>query len=328
MKPLRIFLLLAFLAGSSCIFSQSIPYQYAYWTETFTPLSNPTVLSDAVWDDVESIQIGFPFKLGGKTFQAFEVSAYEGSLFDNYNQDNGDTLQAIFGYNVEAGLADKPGTQLAYKLEGTAPNRIFKIEWLKTGFEGTNGEVSFQFWLHEAGSIIQIKLGPQNVPDPAGTFYNNHSPIIGLGLNTVFDFNGSATLGYAHWLKGPVQAPGDTIIYNQLITSVPLDGCDGIPVEGAVFTFTPGNVTPVSSPLAAETLQFFPNPATDEIYFSKAFPAESGIQILDLQGRVLFSGVLPAGTTNFRLPAGLQTGVYLIRRNTEGTLATGKMVVH
>lgn len=87
----------------------------------------------------------------------------------------------IFGFSPYE-LIPASGTSVRYRADGTAPNRICTVEWFKAGFYDTPGEVTFQIWLYEQNDVIQIRLGPRSVLDPATTFYNGQSPLIGLKI--------------------------------------------------------------------------------------------------------------------------------------------------
>ncbi len=306
--------------------AQTIFYQYAFSTEPFTTLTSPTVLPLTVWDTDGILPIGFAFKLGNKILDSVDVSPYEGSLFANYDFSEGDTLQGIFAYNTEAGLAFKAGARIAYKTEGAAPNRILKVEWFKVGLETGTGEVSFQIWLYETSNKIQVKLGAQTVPNPASTFYNQVSPLIGLGLNIVPSFGENLLIGYSHWVEGTPQAPTDTILYNKVYNGAPLQGCTGVPLENSVFTFTPGNSSGLHPAPVVETLQFSPNPATAVVYFAEPLQ-HATVEIVDMLGRTVLSQVLSTGSQQLDLPAGLTTGTYLLRRIQDGKVAVGKLLV-
>lgn len=306
--------------------AQTIFYQYAFSTEPFTALTNPTVLPATVWDTEDRLPIGFSFKLGNKIIDSLDLSPFEGSLFSNYDFSESDTLQGIFAYNTEAGLAFKAGARISYKTEGAVPNRICKVEWYKVGLETGSGEVSFQFWLYETSNKIQIKLGGQTVPDPSSTFYNHISPLTGLGINIVPASGDNLKIGYSQWIEGTPQAPTDTILYNKIYNGAPLQGCTGIPLENSVFTFTPGNSSALHPSPMVESLQFSPNPATSVVYFTELLQ-NATVEIVDMLGRTVLSQTLPAGSQHLDLPAGLAPGAYVLRRVQEGKVAVGKLVV-
>jgi len=329
MKAIRFFLLPAFLVLTQTLLAQTLPYQYSFWKEPFTPLNDATVFPFSIWNGQPvNVPLGFSFQFGEKDFSALELAPLEAGLFYNYDLNSGDTLQAIFGYFSGAGLGYKPGAQISYGTEGLAPNRIFKAEWLKVAFGTGVGDVSMQIWLYEAGNKIQIRLGPQIVPSPGSVFFNQISPLIGLGIDMISTPSDLTHISYGHWISGEAQFPGDTVLLDQETFDAPLFGCNGIPVQDAVFTFTPGNITAAPTFAATEALHFFPNPAVDNIRFTRPVSSDALIQILDIQGRMLFSRELRAGSESLQLPEGLTPGTYLIRCMEEKTVAVGTLMLH
>jgi hypothetical protein len=316
------------LQGAS---AQTLPYQYNYWPGSYTTLLNATFLPASAWnEDVVVVNLGFTFQLNGVNYTTFELAPYEGSLFQNYGLDNGPLSQAILGYNTAAGLANKVGAALKYKTEGTAPNRIFKAEWQKVGFEGELGTVSFQIWLHETSNAVQFIMGPQDVPEPSSVFYNSISPIVGLVLNLELTPTDDALIGYGHFVQGAPSAPTDTVVVDWVLPpndNGPQFGCTNLPLAQSVFTFTPGNVTSTKAPESI-ALSLYPNPASDRVFLQQALEEESNVQLLDIQGRTISQYRLQAGEQEILLPAGIAPGAYFLHVISGQKSAIGQIVIH
>jgi hypothetical protein len=256
------------------------------------------------------------------------LSLYEGALFKNYGLSGAGNAQAILGYNTW-GLSNKAGAQVRYKTEGLAPFRIFKVEWFKVGFEDEPGTVSFQIWLYETTNVIQVHLGDQQVPDPSANFYNSISPMIGVIVDLSILPNDQLVFGYAHFVQGSPTAPTDTVLVDWLMPAdfdAPPFGCEDVPQNGLVFTFTPQDVTGTRS-VATEKLTFFPNPASDQIILNESLSLSKRVQLIDLQGRIVQETELGAGDNVLRLAPDLTPGMYCLRCISGERISVGQLMI-
>ncbi|HNL37911.1 MAG TPA: T9SS type A sorting domain-containing protein [Saprospiraceae bacterium] len=293
------------------LFGQSQPYDFVVTHETYVSLNNATALDPvAVWDDeYASVPLGFDFNFDDETLDQFYVLGYLGALVSNAEFNSG--MDAIFGYGAYS-LANINGTEVRYKTEGTAPNRICKIEWYKAGFTDSDGTVSFQIWLYETSNRIDIRMGSSDVVEPELAFFNGSSPLIGLMVD--YDEDVNYTIGYSHWVVGDASAPADTILYDYEDEDQPPFGCSGPPSVNLVLSFYPGGTIGThTSLLPVEKLGIYPNPAHDIVFFSRPLEEERLAQVYDQQGRLLWSAQLPAGATYLPLADEWPAGRYVIR---------------
>lgn len=328
-KTLNLLIFSLVLSVSS--FAQQFPYQFTYTNEPYASLSNANLLDNsAVFDDLgTAIPLGFNFHFGGKNYTSLNLGGYEGALAP---QDAflGDTVDAIFAYATE-GMSFNAGTVVKYKTEGVAPNRIAKMEVFRAETFDGSGEVSYQYWLYETTNAIQIRLGHQDIPNPEMAFFNEKSPLIGFMLDYHDLTDDIAVFPQAQFVVGSPAAPEDSVIINDLLdyteSEVPLYGMTGVPLDNSVFTFTPGTVG-TGQPQATEALLLWPNPAQDLVHFKGIDARQAGIlQLLDARGSVVATVELPAGTSAFRLPAGLDPGFYTVcYQGRDGKLIRGKLV--
>jgi len=215
------------------------PYNFTALSGTFTPLTGGSSLSSIQYDDAMSlaINIGFNFKFNGKVYTQTSVSSNGfitfrvGSISSLFSQTDS-TFIAPLGYD----LSGTSGTA-SYKTEGTAPNRIFTMEWLnwKWDWLATAG-ISFQLKLYETSDRIEF-IYRQEI----GTL-NNGKAYIGLSgqkLNTYMYLNNSGT------------SPEITLSPNYIM---------GKPATGQIYRFDP-NILPEAtnhaggfSPVTAESL--------------------------------------------------------------------------
>lgn len=310
--------------GIAALQAQAQPYDLVVTTEPYLTLDSAIVLSEEdVWDLGEaSAPVGFPFHFDDAIVDEFYILGYTGALITELETSPG--TDAIFGYGAYE-LAPASGTSVRYQTVGAAPARIFKIEWYKCGFSDSQGQVSFQIWLHEMNDVIQIRTGPASIDQPVNAFYNGHSPLMGLMIDYAETFDGYE-IGYSHWIDGPATAPGDTILYDYEGEDQPPFGCNAAPAENLVLSFYPAGVLSSAGPAAVEHISVFPNPATDRLYFSDPLDAACTVRIYDATGRPVLDRQLEAGATSLEFPAAMPAGHYLLQRSGNKTIGSTRFV--
>ena len=298
--------------------AQPIPYSFSASVQTYTPLEDAIVISPLVLNSINQVPVplGFTFSSNNTPYTQIKVG-YGGILIT----DDSDFL--VLGYYTRAGFLLKPVTKVRYKTEGEAPNRIFKAEWFRMGFDGLPGEISFQIWLHESANAVQIHQGIQNVPTPSATFYNGISPLIGV-LEDYDAFTGIA--GMAQVVDGPADQPFSVIVPKSEYDPALPWGTDTLAPEGQVYTF--GMVTTGINQVIKEALPLavFPNPAATLIAFNfddDDFGGERFIRISNIAGRTVIQQIITANSLDI---SALPPGAYVLNTRINGRLASGKFV--
>ncbi len=272
-----------------------LSYTFQLDSAVYTPLTNPISLNNgAVWSD----SINIPFYIIQPPFQI----ALSGVLFDSIyffpsscaigNPNLGTPFNAHmvmpFGYIglVDRGIAVNSNlSQLNYKVDGTAGNRILKIECKEVGSvrelaTNTNilaNHISFQAWFYEGTHMIEFRYGPSVFPSST-TFYGsnngvaNTGPMVGIYTETQNDW-------IECWLFGPVNSPS-------LVNSAQF--MLGTPSNGTIYRFNPVS-TPTSSVgerQLSSLLKVFPNPTTDLLQLQLQNNQSQALVLLyDLGGR-------------------------------------------
>lgn len=277
-------------------------YSFQTLSIPYSDLSGDISLNQGmVWDDPEyPLTIGFNFPFYGSNIDSLFVSDF-GVMID----ENSDTLIATYGgdlldrgYNTGTSLSS-----ISYKLEGSNPNQILKIQWKNVGFYneddvlGTmNWYANIQLWLYQDGKI-EVRFGPNMVGDMNIAFDGETGAIIGFGEedDSWFLTGSPAAPTFQHFTNGN---------YGTLV---------GVPTDGIVYQFNPSGVglaeIPSHSPIELEYTQMGITVTAQE-------PAH--IELLNLAGQKLSSHQLEAGET-LRLNYGsLPVGIYLLSANTEG----------
>ncbi|MBL0315135.1 MAG: fibronectin type III domain-containing protein [Flavobacteriales bacterium] len=149
-------------------------------------------LDDAGWD---SIPLGFTFNFFGTNFNYINVGTNGNAMFGTYNGANPGGLAdflfaglpsateplnmiALCAVDLNAGVA---GSDISYFTTGTAPNRIFVLDYTNVSGFAANGNYTMQLQLHETTGYFEI-----HVDEASGTGAKS------IGVN-----NGDGTIGAA-----------------------------------------------------------------------------------------------------------------------------------
>jgi hypothetical protein len=198
----RNLLIIIFLLTSILAYSQN--YDFSSTMGTFVPVTGGTNLSSIQTDDILSsaIPIGFTFNYFGNNFTQVKASSNGVLTFDPLT-----TSSHQFNYmglypNVIAPLWDDldgyngVGT---YATNGTAPNRVFTMEWLnwKWNYQSSVA-ISFQVKLYETTNRIEFiyrgESGALQFPSASigitGANQYHFYSLANAGASPAFDPNG------------------------------------------------------------------------------------------------------------------------------------------
>lgn len=287
-------------------------YEFSVSNAPYSPLTNPTVLElPEFWDDPDDaiIPINIPVSIFGSDFYQFGV-------FDGYFDFTLITPPEAFGYVSMGGydLAYKPGCLVQYQTEGTAPNRIFKIEFVNVGFyafEDSDDFFNGQIWLHENGCVSAH----------IGSYNNTNSQEMNAGLFLISDLDSVAL----------VSNNITTIEYNEItLSELENSGEDvlaaGLPEANTVFQFCP-RISSVGIIEPEVSISIFPNPAIDQIVIRAEEKQITQVEIMGLDGKLKWREALERSNENKINLASLSAGAYLLNITLEdGTVARKKFV--
>lgn len=181
-----LFSVLFFAFGIAMINAQTAAsYSFTSTTATYANLTGTTnvVGLGNTSDDVLSntTNIGFTFNFAGTNYTQFKVSSNGFVTFNTGSTDSFfDNTQANAGTNKPVLMPlwdDLQSTARArFRLDGSSPNRIMKIEWRGNEWNYQSGAdaIKFQVWLYETSNRIEFHY--QQSADPA----NNPSATIGI----------------------------------------------------------------------------------------------------------------------------------------------------
>lgn len=201
-------------------------YNFQAFTSTYSSLTGTTNVPGhtATADNAISsaVNIGFPFKFAGVNYSQLYVSSNGWISFtaSTNSEPNNAWIQMNAQRPTLFPLWDnlQNGNIPRYRIDGSAPNRIFKLEWYQSEWSASsNGDViSFQIWLYESSNIIDFRYLR------GGTDISSGSASIGI-----FDHNGKhLALNNASATPTPQNGPLATNINSK-------------PADNQVYRFTP-----------------------------------------------------------------------------------------
>ncbi|MFA6150167.1 MAG: T9SS type A sorting domain-containing protein [Chitinophagaceae bacterium] len=300
--------------------------------QTYYPLNDGTSISSGcMWDDENfKIPLGFSAKVGDKIVTDFSFCSGLISL----SSDTSGIIDAIFpfsGTDLEdrGWLSGVPVSPLRYRIDGAAPNRIFKFEVSNAGFfdeeikhKSLQDSVNFQVWVYETSSILEIRLGSFKISHPEDYFYlMGNTPLVGY----LKDYDADAgTLGKLYSLKG---SPSEPIVDSISSVSDPINVFSKMPSAGTVYRFIPQSVAVyVGEVDISNHFKVYPTQVNQLLTVEQNSTVNAKAQIMSANGQLIQAAVsLTNGKNNIDVSA-LASGVYMLQLSTEEGNAVYKFV--
>lgn len=239
-------------------------YTFAASTTTFTPITGSEIntIED---DDILSspIPLNFDFVFGGIAFNTLRASSNGYLSFNPYVLNNNssfsiDDLSGSIARPVIAPLWDDlqgAGGQASYVTTGTAPNRVFTIEYLnwKWSYSAAAAGISFQVKLYETSNKIEF-------------IYRSEAGALSLP-------SASIGLAFANSGVGNFISLNNTTASPTSSTTTVTSSLASKPASGQVYSFTPVK--------ASQTITFgtLSNKTVGDASFTLAGSASSGLAI-------------------------------------------------
>ena len=336
----KIILFISLLAPL-CSFGQYRFYKDSSYAQSFNFLTNTSsVNNNTYWDDPEfAIPIGFTFHMFSDTTDSIHISQEIGvGAFITMDSVLPTTAFATGIIAHGSDLVDRDTTgngsssPISYTLSGTAPSRIFKLEWKNAGFfnpidNATSYDdfINLQLWLYEGSDAIEVRFGNGNYVSSNNDLYDGGpGPLVGLFDS--LDFNFDSRIIY--YLKDSVGAP--SIDSFTSVLSLPLPpGMDGNPAAGSVYRFNPRKgpasttgYTAVNSSVSNDISYYTDrNQLRIDIYTNGAFQ----YSVYDMQGQPVSAGNCSKGRTLLNTSSFAQ-GLYIVKLRSATEQTTFKFV--
>ncbi len=300
-------------------------YVFSKSTMAYSDLSGAISLNgNSNWDDPEyKIFIGFPFKLYDKTLDTIYIGYGVGGLLSDLYTMNTDAKYIIAPFEadlIDRGIISGVSTSpISYKVEGSAGNRILKIEYKNAGFYmeydslgTTNDYVNFQAWLYEGSNKIEFHYGASQLAHPNIDYEGESGAVIGI---TDIDITNS------YLLTGPVANPTTTGSGFTI---------SGTPADSTVYTFIWSPVGIKNTKKEENISEVFPNPISNfgTITLSHLSSKYVTVNIYNISGR-LINTIKDIETKNIKIEKGeLNSGLYFYQiLDNNNTISTGKFVI-
>lgn len=300
-------------AGAS---AQEFPYLMQAFQEPYQSLESPIDLTNGeLWDDPEWIvSTPFPIYLMGDTLNELMVSAPGAQISQNYYADSIIDLVIPYMADLMNAAPDAMVSPVEYEVVGTAPYRIFKVEWSNAGFydeydlTGTFGNlITFQIWFYETTGSIRIHFGPNSIKS-ADAYQIFGKPTVFFSKNLAITSVDLASDGM--WTLGGDPA-NPTVQYIPFFTGIlsPEQVLNSDPVNGQVYYFyTQDNVGVVES--NNMDWSAYPNPARESVFVQVS--SDDQIEVYNMNGQLCKSFQVKKGTQQLDLSE-LNAGLYVLK---------------
>ncbi|MFN3530703.1 MAG: T9SS type A sorting domain-containing protein [Bacteroidia bacterium] len=285
----------------------NLAYQFNLSTAPFEFLTGATNLTgNMVWDDPTiPINLPFSFSVMGMNFNQIILDGLGGTLMSENMTTMEEIILAPFGADIiDRGYdVNTPLSPISLKIEGTAPNRIAKLEWKEVGsfdeYITTGGTlamyISFQMWLYEGSNVIEYRFGANTITNPILFYEGETGAYIGMAYL-------SNTSNTSNLLNGPAANPSLSTMENAIV---------GTPPAATVYRFTPATSSVAEKALAHE-LKMYPNPANHLIHFQYNGEQNSKLSIRNMSGQLVKEIALYPGSQSADISE-LAAGVYLVQ---------------
>ena len=271
-------------------------YTFSAFTQPYTDLQTPTSINNGEvwdWDNFSEITMPFSFSIAGQQVNRFLFDDdYFAFITPNgsYEEEEG----VYYLYSSTAYLQDRTystGTStspISYKVEGTAPNRILKLEVKNAGLENAvfadyeedEFYLNVQIWLYEGTNTIEYRYGPNNVTDMTLVADGEEE---GLLAAITDDYN--AFVAYGNSVNPTyVEFTADTFP-EEYIT------LDAWPANGTVYKFAADDIAGTPS-FSAPVVSLYPNPASSVVNVSSNGFVSTQYTITNTMGAVISHGNL------------------------------------
>ncbi len=165
----RLSLLLIFLVAALGAWADLSDYSFTQSTVAYSEITGGTILgtNQNNQESFDAIPLGFNFTFNEVEYTQISVQTDGYIAFGSTVAQNNNAISAATGTNNLAvafnrDLKSKDDGSLSYLLSGTAPNRVFTIQWKnyrRSPTNAANDVINFQIQLQENGNKISLHYG-------------------------------------------------------------------------------------------------------------------------------------------------------------------------
>lgn len=307
-----------FLA-TACLFIgnhnlQAQSFTYSMSTDSYTELTNPTVVSTDLANDLylEDLSSAY-FNLFGENFVLDGTSGLffgKGGFIRAFNVDN--TKSFIFDPMLTPLEARTSGSEISYQFESSSNGNILKVQFKNMGFQTGDPSdfANVQVWLYQATGKVEYRYGPSSTD--ILTFGGQSGPLVGIYL-----FNSDFSLYYdAMCLTGNAANPTANLVS-------PFSRITGMPTDGTVYEFTPVSAVSLEENQLID-IKLYPNPAKNELTIEGDEEITS-VEIIDVLGKTIKTEKINGVSKTISI-TDLNIGVYVARIHTPKGIVLSKFM--
>ena len=233
----KLLLVLVFALTAVCSFALVGDYTFAGTTDTYTEISGGTVHGTIPNLDNESfmaIPLGFNFTYDGVVYDNISINAngfiaMGPTIASSYLAISSGTGTNNVVAAMNRDLIGRDNGELMSLSSGTAPNRVFTIQWKNYRRVPTNAATdiwNFQIQLHETSNAVKIVYGSIT----AATVSTAQTVQVGLRGASNADFNNRMTVDPHNWANTSAGAANNSSCRINATT---------VPAPGLTFAWTP-----------------------------------------------------------------------------------------
>lgn len=302
---------------------QAFLYNFTQYSSAYQDVVNPDFAVNTEWDDT-TIIITNPF---GNDYVGIacdsmitDLSAYLIGMSKDMSSADAFILAPASADLIDRGYGTGNAmSPISYVTTGTAPNRIFKMEWKNAGLynevavHGTNNvSLNVQIWLHENGDV-EYHYGPSSISQAWNdSMYMYEDLSVGMAVLDMWTLN----ISDMHFLTGN---PASATMVDSL-TQI-----NAWPANGTVYKFSSPSVG--QGEVQTIEVKLYPNPAVNELRVQAEAGQVFEVELIDLSGRTVKRGELTSSNSIDLM--GTPAGVYLVRlkEKMSGNTQTVRLVV-
>lgn len=244
-NKIKLLLLLCLAIWASMGLAVITDYTFASNTGTYTEITGGTTHGTVTNDDdsFDAVPIGFSFNYNGTVYTQVSISsngfiAMGATVVNSFTAiSTGTSNNVIVPLNRD--LMSRPDGTLNSTLSGTAPSRVFTIQWKNYRRYATGADndiLNFQIKLYEANNAITFNYGSFTAMD----IPTSNTVQVGLrGASNTEYINRSTTSDWTATTAGTANSA--TCVLNAAI----------VPPTGLVFTWAPAGAFPAPTSLIA-----------------------------------------------------------------------------
>ena len=218
MKTILHLIIVLLVFTSSTALAQVNNYLFTQSLATYSPI-NGSIVDSINEDDVfhPNIPIGFTFNYNGNITDRIGICTNGFIVMDSFNHSalwtptNGTINQ------INVLMADlknlNPNGRIEYTLQGTAPNRVFIVQWKEYSIAGIAlCRLNAQIRLYEGSNCIKLCYGTNLLSGNSGKVFS-----VGLVGNNMLDYNLRNT--NKNWINSnkSTSYPGPGMLFNPLV---------------------------------------------------------------------------------------------------------------